>query len=364
MTHYYSIGQSVRGTPLAVLAIAASNASNHVTLRAEVKYVGNMHGNEVVGRELILRFAQWLLESYGTDDRITRLLDKARVHLMPTMNPDGFDDARLGTCTGVGGRPNANGLDLNRNFPEHFDLNYKPKRQPETQAVMDWAKGTQFVISANMHGGAVVANYPYDNNKGGRKRFFWSGASNSYSASPDDALFISLASTYASHNKPMKESKEFTNGITNGAHWYPLPGGMQDWMYLQAGCMELTLEVSDCKYPRYDAIDGFWGDNKESMLALLFRGLGGVKGIVKDSNNNALKDVGVSVVGRSSVVFKTTKDGEFWRMLMPGEHQLEFTSTCCGSQRVDVTVPTQDAEYNIEAAVVNVVLSKNVKNRA
>merc|ERR1712136_384948 len=88
------------------------------------------------------------------------------------------------------------------------------------------------------------------------------------------------------------------------------------------------------------------------------RGLGGVKGIVKDSNNNALKDVGVSVVGRSSVVFKTSKDGEFWRMLLPGEHQLEFTSTCCGNQRVDVTVPTQDAEYNIEAAVVNVVLSK------
>lgn len=67
------------------------------------------------------------------------------------------------------GRTNAVGVDLNRDFPDRFDNDRKTwKRkalikQPETVAVMNWIKSLPFVLSANMHGGAVVASYPYDN---------------------------------------------------------------------------------------------------------------------------------------------------------------------------------------------------------
>jgi len=60
-------------------------------------------------------------------------------------------------------RNNGAGYDLNRNFPDYFVNNSHIRTQPEARAVMDWVDRRQFVLSASLHGGALVANYPYDN---------------------------------------------------------------------------------------------------------------------------------------------------------------------------------------------------------
>lgn len=62
---------------------------------------------------------------------------------------------------------NANGVDLNRDFPDQFDTD-KSKgsildgRQNETVAMMTWIVSNPFILSGNLHGGAVVASYPFD----------------------------------------------------------------------------------------------------------------------------------------------------------------------------------------------------------
>jgi len=60
-------------------------------------------------------------------------------------------------------RNNANGFDLNRNFPDYFVKNRRLMIQPESRAIISWLTQRQFVLSASLHGGALVANYPYDN---------------------------------------------------------------------------------------------------------------------------------------------------------------------------------------------------------
>ena len=89
------------------------------------------------------------------------------------------------------GRENANGKDLNRDFPEQFPKKpeyFRIGRQPETLAMMDWVLENPFVLSANFHGGAVLAVYPYASSE--------SHEDGVYSAAPDDEMFKLLARTY------------------------------------------------------------------------------------------------------------------------------------------------------------------------
>src|SRR3989338_5328137 len=109
----FSVGKSVQQRELWVMKLFGTRVigvpNTHLKYeKPKFKYIANMHGNETVGREVILYFIEYLLNLYNSGDlRVTTILDYMDVFIMPSMNPD---------CYELKQRRNANGVDLNRNF--------------------------------------------------------------------------------------------------------------------------------------------------------------------------------------------------------------------------------------------------------
>ncbi|XP_053130971.1 carboxypeptidase D [Hemicordylus capensis] len=336
ITRLYPVGKSVEERALYVMEIS-DRPGIHEAGEPEFKYIGNMHGNEVVGRELLLNLIEYLCKNYGTDPEVTDLVRKTRIHIMPSMNPDGYEKAQEGDRMGTVGRNNSNNFDLNRNFPDQF-VQITDPLQLETRAVMNWLKSYPFVLSANLHGGSLVVNYPYDDDQQGIA---------TYSKSPDDAIFQQLALSYAKENTQMSQghpcedmypNEYFPHGITNGAHWYNVPGGMQDWNYLKTNCFEVTIELGCVKYPKAEELPKYWEQNRRSLLQFIKQVHRGVKGFVLDATDGrGILNATISVANFDHPV-STYKSGDYWRLLTPGTYKITASARGYSSKTKTVTV--------------------------
>jgi carboxypeptidase D len=269
LVQIYSIGTTVNRKEMWVVHLAENARKPRPLLRPMVKIAANMHGDEVLGRSLNLMLTVQLLHRYKQGDtRIKRLLHSTDLHLLLSANPDGYEMAVEGGCrenTRYSGRHNANGVDLNRNFPDQFSTT-TPVPELETVHLMNWIVQNPFVLSANMHGGAVVASYPFDSINRKAVLLSLSPGFGYYgrgvkSPTPDNAFFLYLAKLYANTHKEMHLGQkdevtracgddEFKGGIINGAEWYNVEGGMQDFNYVHSNCFEITFELSCCKFPK------------------------------------------------------------------------------------------------------------------
>lgn len=213
---------------------------------------------------------------------------------------------------------------------------------------MDWIAKVPFVLSANLHGGALVANYPFDDNKNTRMRY----GKTKENLSPDDAVFKAISLAYSdAHTKmhlgePCKSSsghkvdpldEPFPGGITNGAKWYPVPGGMQDYNYLHSNAFEITLEIGCIKYPAASELPEYWLDNRQALLTFIEMARRGVHGVVTSSIGSPIPRAIISVEGIDHNVYSSSA-GDYWRMLVPGTYNVTASAPGFESSTQTITI--------------------------
>ncbi|KAG8363083.1 hypothetical protein BUALT_BualtUnG0006400 [Buddleja alternifolia] len=234
-----SIGKSVRGSPLWVMEV--SDKPGQKVAEPAFKFIGNVLGDEPVGHELLLLLANWICDNYMKDPLATLIVDNVHLHMLPSMKA-------------LRRRGNANNIDLNRDFPDQFfpmndDVDL---RQPETKAIMNWLDEMRFTASASLHRLLLSHSLSSKLVKERLLQIIHGMERKIERKITMDALMMrhsDIWPVYTAHRTIMSVSKEFPGGITNGAFWYPIYGGMQDWNFIHYGCFELTLEISDNKWP-------------------------------------------------------------------------------------------------------------------
>lgn len=312
-----TLGKSVGGRD--IMAIKITRSPDAREPEPVCYYSSTMHGDETTGYVLLLRLADHLLAHYGKDSLVTRLVNHIEIWINPLANPDGAywngDEA-----ISLPKRFNLNNADLNRNFPnidgtEHPDgLEY----QPENLAQMRFMDSIRPVLSANIHGGEEVLDYPWD-------------ALREYHA--DDEWFRWACHKYADTAQqrayPVMYMSGFDDGIVAGWEWYNIQGGRMDYVTYFLHGREVTLEISLDKHPPPEELPYFWHYNYNSMLAYMENSLFGIQGMVTDNNSGEPVEATIRVQdhekdGSYAVSDKAT--GYFARLIEPGKWNLDISA--------------------------------------
>lgn len=296
-------------------------------------YTSTIHGDETTGWMLMLRWIDYLLEN-PTLPECANILNNIDLYVGPNTNPDGTYHGGNNTVNGAT-RYNANGVDMNRNYADphggpHPDGN---AYQQETLWFMDLAQNNNFVMGANYHGGAEVMNYPWDN---------------TYTLHADDQWYQLISHEYADlcHVQSSSYMTDYNNGVTNGAQWYMIGGGRQDYMNGYAQCRELTIECSNTKCPSATQMPSFWNINKNSIFAFVNQCLNGIHGTVVDAVSKApIAGATINILGHDDQysTISTGLAGDFHRPIKAGTYNVAIIKNGYETYETQVTVADNEA---------------------
>lgn len=254
LCHIDTIGESVNGR--LILSACLSIETVDEMYRPEFFYSSTMHGDEVTGFVMMLRLIDTLLKGYGSNEQYTNLIDRTRIYINPLANPDGT--YRRGNDN-IGGamRYNANWVDLNRNYPDPFGTPPMYEQQPENTAMINYFDSHSFRLSANLHGGAEVMNYPWDSFTTHEREH------------PDREWWIDVCKRFVDTSRTYSSSHfrdTYNSGYTAGGDWYVISNGRQDYINYYHNCRELTMELSSDKMLDCELLPEYWRFLQHSLV--------------------------------------------------------------------------------------------------
>ena len=85
----FSIGKSYQGREIWAMKISDNVATDEA--EPEVLFDGGHHADEHMGVEMTLKIMHWLVDGYGTDPRITNIVNSREIWLVFSVNPDGAE---------------------------------------------------------------------------------------------------------------------------------------------------------------------------------------------------------------------------------------------------------------------------------
>jgi len=338
-----------------LLAVKISNNVNKIENEPQFLYTSSMHGYEVAGYVLMLRLIDYLLSNYGKDSLTTYLVNHVAIWINPLADPDGtYYSGNSTVANGI--RENANGVDINRNFPDPADGTHPDGNQwqPETVAFMDFAEKHNFVMSINYHSGSEVLNYPWDTfSRLHADNDWWMFVSK---------MYADTVHKYSSFNGYFTDQN---NGITNGYSWYPVSGGRQDYMNYFHHCREATIELIKLSYfgqiPDASTLPSCWDYNYHSFLNYIQQCVYGIRGNVQDSITHAPLKALITIDNHdkdSSQVYSSLPLGFFSRPIFQGTYNITFSSSGYISKTLKNIIVKNNSTLNLDT----ILLAKDTTN--
>ena len=215
--------KSVQGRDVHYLEISNDIDSPETQAKPVFFNMALIHGNEWAASEQALEFVYDVIAQSKSNPKVKALFDKVKFISMPVVSPDGLVLYR---------RQNANGVDMNRNYPFGWGSNIGvtfaqrgagPGSEPEVQNTMDIVRSNQVVALVTTHSASHAFFYPGLEIAAGLP------------ADLESIRGLSLAMADATNNG-------YTN-VRDSAHDYETSGETIDWSYYATRGFAVTLEV-------------------------------------------------------------------------------------------------------------------------
>lgn len=331
------IGTSVEGRRILFLVI--SDNVNEDEAEPKVTYTSTMHGDETVGMIMYLKLAQHLLSNYNSDAMAKKLVDGIELWMCPDLNPDGTYRASGGSGQYGATRANANGIDINRCFPDVPQPNGKSlSSAPELKVTIDLDREQRFYIGADSHGGMEGLVMPWAYQKGikaPKNKKVWQLLGNSFLPSMDQ-IFV----------------------CENGP--YAAPGTKFDFGYYDQSAIVICPELSRTKPIQEGQFDYQWNRFKEPYINLLEQALFGIHGMVIDKyTGDPIKaTIVVDELDDTYGAVETHSLGDFYHTATTGSYTVTVTPE--NSTRWDDTTFTVSVQNDACTKVELELIDKTV----